>query len=292
MPRHRPRAGWTSVAARASRFRGRASSGLSMWRRDAAGNEAEDNASVPVTLRYDPEPPQLAFEPPPAGDPTLVAVQASDRSVSRAWRTGRSRSARPDRAAGRRSPPSGRATACSRGSTTPSFPPGTYALRARAADQAGNEASTDRRVDGQPMLAHPAAANRRQRCKAGVEHQRTVARTVRRGGKRRRCAGGSPCCDRPAACASAAPAHIAGRLTDPRRQRDSPARRSQVLARHRDRAGAADRRRPTGPDGRYRYTTTGTSSRTLRTRLPRLAADAALPRPRSACAFRPRARCT
>ena len=27
---------------------------LSLWRRDAAGNEAEDNASVPVTLRYDP----------------------------------------------------------------------------------------------------------------------------------------------------------------------------------------------------------------------------------------------
>ena len=30
---------------------------LSVWRRDAAGNENEDTASVPVTLRYDPEPP-------------------------------------------------------------------------------------------------------------------------------------------------------------------------------------------------------------------------------------------
>ena len=45
---------------------------LSIWRRDAAGNQAEDNASVPVTLRYDPEPPQLAFETPQAADPTQV----------------------------------------------------------------------------------------------------------------------------------------------------------------------------------------------------------------------------
>ena len=36
-----------------------------VWRRDAAGNESEDAASVPVTLRYDAEPPQLAFEPSP-----------------------------------------------------------------------------------------------------------------------------------------------------------------------------------------------------------------------------------
>ena len=47
---------------------------LSIWRRDAAGNQAEDNASVPVTLRYDPEPPQLAFETSQAADPTQVAV--------------------------------------------------------------------------------------------------------------------------------------------------------------------------------------------------------------------------
>ncbi len=32
------------------------------------------------------------------------------------------------------------------------LPAGTYLLRARATDQAGNEASTDRRVDGQPMV--------------------------------------------------------------------------------------------------------------------------------------------
>ena len=38
-----------------------------------------DNASVPVTLRYDPEPPQLAFEPEEAADPTRIAVRVTDQ---------------------------------------------------------------------------------------------------------------------------------------------------------------------------------------------------------------------
>ena len=37
---------------------------LSIWREDAAGNHQPANASVPVTLRYDPEPPDLGFEEP------------------------------------------------------------------------------------------------------------------------------------------------------------------------------------------------------------------------------------
>ena len=52
---------------------------VSLWRRDAAGNETEAAASVPVALRYDPEPPQLGFESPVAADPTLVAVAVTDR---------------------------------------------------------------------------------------------------------------------------------------------------------------------------------------------------------------------
>ena len=50
-----------------------------MWRRDAAGNADPAAASVPVTLRFDPEPPQLAFESPSASDPTLVAAQVTDK---------------------------------------------------------------------------------------------------------------------------------------------------------------------------------------------------------------------
>ena len=51
---------------------------LSIWRTDAAGNQSEAHRSVPVTLRYDPEPPKLAFEPPDPADPTLVAARATD----------------------------------------------------------------------------------------------------------------------------------------------------------------------------------------------------------------------
>jgi hypothetical protein len=150
---------------------------LSIWRRDAAGNEARDNASVPVTLRYDPEPPQLAFEAGGAADPTLVAVRVTDQvsgladgvieigaAGSGVWQTlatqkdGSRLVTRIDDAA---------------------LPAGAYVLRARARDQAGNEASTDRREDGQPMvitlpLRTPVTL------RAGFEH------TIPRQGKRRR----------------------------------------------------------------------------------------------------------
>ncbi len=42
---------------------------LSLWRRDAAGNASELAASVPVPLRFDPDPPQLAFTPQAARRP-------------------------------------------------------------------------------------------------------------------------------------------------------------------------------------------------------------------------------
>src|SRR5215207_1343006 len=123
---------------------------VSLWRRDAAGNESDTAASVPVTLRYDPEPPQLGFEPTATADPTLVAVGVTDRvsglaggaieisaSGSGTWRAlatqrqGSRLLARIDDA---------------------SLPAGAYLLRARASDQAGNEASSDRRLDGRSMV--------------------------------------------------------------------------------------------------------------------------------------------
>ena len=154
---------------------------VSLWRRDAAGNETETAASVPVALRYDPEPPQLGFEPPAAGDPTLIAVAVTDRvsgiasgsveisaSGSGIWqavptqKSGSRLITRIDDAA---------------------LPPGTYALRARAADQAGNAASTDRRLDGQPMtLTLPLRIVATMR--AGFQRDRMVWKTIRRHGKR------------------------------------------------------------------------------------------------------------
>ena len=52
---------------------------LRVWREDAAGNHEPANASVPVTLRYDPEPPDLGFEEPSASDPTLISVLVTDK---------------------------------------------------------------------------------------------------------------------------------------------------------------------------------------------------------------------
>ena len=123
---------------------------LRLWRQDAAGNHEPANASLPVSLRYDPEPPQLGFEAPPAADPTLISVAVTERisgladgqiemsqEGSGSWqvlptqRDGDRLMARIDDA---------------------SFSPGTYLLRATARDQAGNLNSTDRRLDGQPMV--------------------------------------------------------------------------------------------------------------------------------------------
>lgn len=125
---------------------------VSITRRDQAGNIDEHAASTPVTLRYDPEPPTLGFEATSAADPTQVAVQVTDKvsglaggtiEISRqgtnVWRT---LPVRQD---------TSRLIAQIDDATLPA---GTYVLRARAHDQAGNEASTDRRLDGQAMVVN------------------------------------------------------------------------------------------------------------------------------------------
>ena len=121
-----------------------------VWREDAAANRQPENASVPVTMRFDPEPPQLGFEPPSAADPTLVSVAVTDKvsglaggqiEVSRqgsgSWqalatvRNGSRLVARIDDSR---------------------LPAGAYLLRATARDQAANQNSTDKLLDGRPMV--------------------------------------------------------------------------------------------------------------------------------------------
>ena len=46
---------------------------------DAAGNTQQQNASIPVRLRFDPEPPELGFEPGSAQDPTRLGVHVADK---------------------------------------------------------------------------------------------------------------------------------------------------------------------------------------------------------------------
>jgi hypothetical protein len=153
-----------------------------LWQQDAAGNQEPANASVPVPLRYDPEPPDLGFEPSLSSDPTLVSVRVTDhtsglasghielsREGSGSWQT--------------------LATQMHDGRLVTriddaGLAPGTYLLRATARDHAGNQNSTDRRLDGAPMaLALPLRVP--TRLEAGAARTRVVRRTVRRGKRRR-----------------------------------------------------------------------------------------------------------
>lgn len=155
---------------------------VSLWRRDAAGNVDSTAASVPVRLRYDPEPPQLSFDPPAAADPTLLTVPVVEKvsglasgeieispAGSEVWQAlktdvdGTRLVARVDDAV---------------------LPPGSYSVRAVARDHAGNEAVSTVRSDGQPMaLTLPirivSAAS------AGVVQVRTQRKTIKRNGRRR-----------------------------------------------------------------------------------------------------------
>jgi hypothetical protein len=125
---------------------------LRIWREDAAGNHEPTNASVPVTLRYDPEPPDLGFEEPSVSDPTLISVLVTDKVSGLAsgqielgaegagtWTSLPTRQegsrliARVDDAA---------------------LPPGSYLLRATARDRATNQNSTQSRLDGRPMTVN------------------------------------------------------------------------------------------------------------------------------------------
>jgi hypothetical protein len=155
---------------------------LRVWREDAAGNHQPANASVPLTLRYDPEPPHLGFEAPSASDPTLMSVLVTDKVSGLArgqielsaegsgiWTSlptqqqGDRLVARVDDAA---------------------LPPGRYRLGATAWDRATNQNSTDSRVDGRPMtvtlplrsptLVQAGVVVRRSKHRGGGHRMRTI----------------------------------------------------------------------------------------------------------------------
>jgi hypothetical protein len=230
------------------------------WREDAAGNQEPANASVPVRLRYDPEPPQLGFEPPPASDPTLVSVLVTDqvsglaggqielsRDGSGVWQELATRQdgsrllARIDDA---------------------SLPPGTYLLRATARDQAANQNSTDKWVDGRPVainlpLRMPTAI------RAGVIGRRIERTTIERRGKRRRVRREVPTFEPSARMALGRQVTIGGRLENRDGQPLSDAE-VQVLSR-----SPASPEQPVGvvrtdTQGNYSFVTQASSTRTLR----------------------------
>jgi hypothetical protein len=233
---------------------------LSLWRRDAAGNQTDLAASTPVSLRYDPDPPQVAFEPTSASDPTLVTVDASDavsgvasgsieisQSGSNVWQALPTQLdhghlvARVDDAA---------------------LPAGSYILRASAVDHAQNEASTTLRTDGEPM-----ALNLPLRIvtavQAGIESRRTVVQLRRKHGKRVRIRHQVTSVAPSARVMPGAGVRVTGRLVNAAGQ-GIPGQTLNVTASSSTVAEHAIGTVQTGGDGGFSYATGGTSSQTLR----------------------------
>jgi hypothetical protein len=155
---------------------------LRLWREDAAGNQQADNASQPVRLRFDPEPPQLGFENPSVEDPTRVSVLVTDRISGLAG--GGIEISRAGSGSWQVLPTTREGDRLLTRIDDASLPPGDYELRATAHDQANNLAGTDRRLDGQPMrLKLPLRVATSM--KAGVVEKRTVTRKGKKGKVRR-----------------------------------------------------------------------------------------------------------
>jgi hypothetical protein len=142
------------------------------------------------------------------------------------------------------------------------LPAGTYLLRARARDRAGNESSTDRRVDGQPMLA-TLPLRITTTLQAGLERTRMITRRIRHHGRRRKVR-------RPVTVLRSNPrvdygeqVHMSGRLVMGD-GRGLAGAQIQVLSRTETTPERLVGSLQTGADGTFRYVVTGSSTRTLR----------------------------
>ncbi|MBA3867131.1 MAG: hypothetical protein H0X42_12430 [Solirubrobacterales bacterium] len=120
-----------------------------IWRQDAAGNTQPQNASIPVRLRFDPEPPELGFEPTSVQDPDRVGVHVADKVSGVAG--GEVELSRVGSGVWQPLPSALEGEELVTRIDDASLPAGEYQLRATATDRAGNEASSESRIDGSPM---------------------------------------------------------------------------------------------------------------------------------------------
>jgi hypothetical protein len=147
---------------------------LSVWLRDAAGNEREDAAAPPVHLRFDDAPPALAFRATDPADPTLVAADATDEQggIARAQISIR-RSTVETWTALPTTIQAGRVTARLDDETLRA---GTYVLTVYAVDAAGNERTSSTRTDGQSAtLTMPIRLQTALRAGKRVRHGRRTS---------------------------------------------------------------------------------------------------------------------
>jgi hypothetical protein len=231
-----------------------------VWREDAAGNQEPANASVPVTLRYDPEPPQLGFEPPPVSDPTLVSVLVTDRVSGLA--SGQIELSREGSGVWQGLATKQEGARLTARIDDASLPPGTYLLRATARDQAANQNSTDKWVDGRPVainlpLRMPTGI------RAGVIGRRIERTTVKRRGKRRRVRREVPTFEPSARVAFGSQVTVGGRLEN-RDGQPLPDAEVQVLSRSATSPEQLVGVLRTDAHGSFSYTTQAGSTRTLR----------------------------
>jgi hypothetical protein len=155
---------------------------LHVWLEDAAGNAREESAAITASLRFDPEPPQLAFEPIDVADPLRVVVNAVDRHSGLASGEIEMRAAGSATWHGLRTEVGGSVLMAHVDDER--FRKGAYEFRAHAVDRAGNEASTGRRTDGSAATIRlPARID--TRLAVGVPHTIVRRRTEYHHGHRR-----------------------------------------------------------------------------------------------------------
>jgi hypothetical protein len=119
---------------------------LYVWLEDAAGNQREANAAVAVPVRFDPEPPELAFLAPDPADPLRVVVNGFDRHSGIAL--GEIEMRESGTLTWHGLPTQLEGSQLVAYVDDERFRRGANEFRVHAVDQAGNEASTGKRTDG------------------------------------------------------------------------------------------------------------------------------------------------
>lgn len=150
---------------------------LTMWRTDAAGNSQPANASPPVALRYDPDPPTLAFQSLPADDPTRVSVTVTEKVSGVAG--GQIEISQEGSGSWQTLPTQLNATDLVAHIDDAQLPAGRYDLRAQASDLAGNVGV----ASGPQGVTLPLRIQ--SAMQAGAVRTTTVRKRVGRKGKRR-----------------------------------------------------------------------------------------------------------
>jgi hypothetical protein len=233
---------------------------LQVWREDAAGNQLAANASQAVALRYDPEVPTLGFEAPSAEDPTKLAAQVTDKVSGLG--SGQIEISRRGSGTWQQLPTAVQGSRLVARVDDARLPAGIYQVRGFARDKAANQAVSDRRLDGRPMvIALPLRI--RTNLRAGIAKRRTVTRRVRRHGERRRVRRRITVLRKRSRVRFGRHATIAGRLTNSDGQPLSAAE-IRVYSRSETSGEQLVKVVRTARDGRYSYRARASASRTLR----------------------------